>query len=274
MPSLASLLSGVLRTQSIRRSSPILPIGIISYLVVAGGGSTGLDGGTTLQGGGGAGGFLTGTVNVASGLTFTMSVGAGGGVNASGSNSYIRSSDTVTLNVESMGGGRGGIYHPAVGYRGPENGGSGGGNAGPLDGTGFVPGGLGTPGQGNNGGGTPLTPGGFRSAAGGGGAGSAGQNGVSGPSGFNGVGGNGLASPISGTPVTYSVGGSANPGGSGAAGSGNGADAGVKLGGSGVIFVRASNGSISTYTGSPIITSIGDGNTIFKFTGTGTLEFV
>jgi hypothetical protein len=274
MPIFASFSGGSLKVNNLlyAKGFGYLP-DAVSYLVIAGGGSTGYDSDTYYFGGGGGGGYLTGTANVYSGLVFSISVGAGGGFYASGSNSFIRASNTQVANVESMGGGRGGMYHRYIGYVGPENGGSGGGNAGPLDGTGFVSGGLGTPGQGFNGGGTPLTPGGFRPGAGGGGAGSAGQNGVSGPSGYNGVGGNGLASPISGTPVTYSRGGNGGGGGaSGPANSGYGANGGnFSLGGSGVVFFRVANNYVSSYTGTPILTSTGDGFTVFKFTGAGTV---
>ena len=273
MPILASFSGGPLRVYGLVRRKPILST--LSYLVVAGGGSTGIDSDTFEQGGAGAGGFLTGVANTYSGLVFTIFVGAGGGVNASGSNSYIRSSDEISLNVESAGGGRGGCYHRYLGYYNALPGGSGGGNQG-GDGTGFSAGAVGYAPQGNNGGGAVLSPGLGKNRGGGGGAGSAGGDGSTSPAptGSSGAGGSGLASPISGTPVTYARGGTAvSPGINGAAGTGNGADIGVKLGGSGIILVKTSNSSISTYTGSPILTSSGDGNTVFTFSGSGTITF-
>lgn len=249
----------------------------ISYLVIGGGGSSGLDSDTYDNAGGGAGGMLFGTVTMLSGLTLSISVG-GGGTNSTGSNSYIRSSDAnASMNVESSGGGRGGYSHRYIGYNPAYPGGSGGG-AGGADGTTFQPGATGIPGQGNNGGGCTFNPGSAKNSGGGGGAGGVGQNGTPTVPGINGAGGAGLASPISGTPVTYARGGNATPGVAGAAGTGNGADAGVgptagKSGGSGVVFVKVPNNSIAIVTGSPILTSTGDGNTSYKFVGTGTMTF-
>lgn len=279
MPILASFTSGPLKVYGLINKRT--RISTISYLVVAGGGSTGLtnDGYSWNQGGAGGGGFLTGVANVSTGLILSVTVGGGGSYGSGGSNSYIRSSDDASLNVESAGGGAGGIYHVYIGYFAPMPGGSGGGSQG-GDGTGPSAGAAGYPPQGNKGGDAVLSPGYGRNRGGGGGAGSAGGNGSTSPAptGSSGSGGSGLASPISGTPVTYARGGSAidpYPGTrpDGTAGSGNGADVFYHLGGSGIVFIKASNNSVGSYTGSPTLTSSGDGNTVFKFSGSGTITF-
>jgi hypothetical protein len=202
------------------------------FLVIAGGGSGGAAP-SGAAGGGGAGGYRTsaGTsganssaeskLTLTTDLPYLVSVGAGGGLSSSGSNS-------VLAQVLSIGGGRGGIA--INGVRNGLVGGSGGGGAG-TTGTG----GSGTSNQGSaggNGGGSGNTAGG-----GGGGASAAGAN-TSGST--PGVGGNGLASTITGSSVTRAGGGGgAVDAGTGAAGGTGGGGAGG-TGGSGV------NGTVNT----------------------------
>ena len=216
--------------------------GSVDYLLVAGGGSGGSGGN---GGGGGAGGFRTGSLPLLPG-SYPVAVGAGG-------NNYD-GSDSTFASVTSMGGGKGGNQLATNG----RNGGSGGGAG--LGGTTY---GLGTSGQGHNGGEAGVSgPPGF-GAGGGGGAGGAGAMGI-GASG-TGVGGVGLSSSISGVSVFYAgggggannlagAGGGAGGGGKGAGsspltspvagspntgGGGGGATSGLgALGGSGIIIVR------------------------------------
>jgi len=84
--------------------------GNVEYLVVGGGGG----GGTTNGGGGGAGGFREGTFT-ASSTTYSVVVGSGGAVDASGVASSV-------FSVSAAGGGRGATFDNA-----PGSGGSGGG---------------------------------------------------------------------------------------------------------------------------------------------------
>jgi hypothetical protein len=203
----------------------------INYLVVGGGGGGGGYGG----GGGGAGGLLASSISVASGTTYTITVGAGGaggaavssaaGVGTSGSNSVIASIATA---IGGGGGGVGGTGYSANGVSGGSGGGVG---TGSLS-TGTA--GSGTSGQGNAGGiNNPNAP-----AYGGGGGGGASAVGGSGTSTTNGNGGAGSASSISGTSVTYAGGGGAGgynsitAGTAGAGGGGAGSSTGVGASGS------------------------------------------
>ena len=118
----------------------------ISYLVVAGGASGAKDNAEG-PGGGGAGGYRTGTYTVTPNADYAVTVGAGGAKPAS-SNAYgINGSDSVlgTVAITSDGGGGAGYA-----YRAGLDGGSGGGGGG----HGYTghPGGSGTAGQGNDGG--------------------------------------------------------------------------------------------------------------------------
>ena len=160
------------------------------YLVVAGGAGSGSPGVRT--GGGGAGGFLTGTVQLTPSSVYTITVGAAGAVGASGANSAI--SGTGITTVTSIGGGSGGTFNDVVGVAGGSGGGGGGGTSGAA-------GGSGTTGQGFTGG----TGAGSTGGGGGGGGSSAVGSNASGSNGGNG--GNGNASSITGTSVTYAGGG-------------------------------------------------------------------
>ena len=271
-----------------RLTVPSGPSGItffpLTYLVVAGGGGSAIDSDTFYSGGAGAGGVLQGIVTIPIGITLSLSVGGGGSVNSTGSNSFIRSSDgNSSMNVESAGGGRGGCYHRYQGFFSPEPGGSGGGDSG-GDGTGTRAGATGIPGQGGNGGSASLTPGGFRPSGGGGGGGGNGGNGT-GPG--TGAGGAAYTSTITGTSVSYAGGGAGvsgstsapggAPAGSGTINTGGGAGGGSQgtTGGSGLVIVRMSNtiAALATTTGSQTKRSAADGNTAFVFTGAGSITF-
>lgn len=173
----------------------------LEFLAIAGGGG-GADG-TYGAGGGGAGGYLNsfGTevsgdssanladVTASTGVNYYISVGAGGAVNVSGT-------DTVFHNHTAIGGGKGNT-HNVNGSSGGSGGGGGHQNR---------PGGSGTTDQGNNGGqGFDVGHGGGPFAGGGGGgAGNAGGNASNNTAGN---GGNGLDSAITGTNVTRGGGG-------------------------------------------------------------------
>jgi autotransporter-associated beta strand protein len=200
----------------------------VSVLVVGGGGGGGNNGG----GGGGAGGVIySNAFTVASGSSYTVTVGAGGAAGVNGSNSMF----SVLTSIGGGGGGSRGAVQ--IG----QNGGSGGGGASPNGGAGT--GGTGTAGQGNNGGsGLNASP--SYGGGGGGGAGAAGSNGT-GSTGGNG--GNGIAISITGTSVYYGGGGGGGlalaPGGTvGTGGLGGGGRGGA--GGTGSF--AASNGVVNT----------------------------
>jgi hypothetical protein len=109
----------------------------IEYLVVGGGG-----GGDA--GGGGAGGLLSSNgVTAAASTNYAVTVGGGGSFGANGANSSVIGG---AISVTSFGGGYGGSFTPTDGGAG----GSGGGGGHDGNQT-TASGGLGTPGQGNNG---------------------------------------------------------------------------------------------------------------------------
>ena len=200
----------------------------VSYIVVAGGGGAG-DGNNGSNrnggGGGGAGGFresksgvdcysaspLEGSTNISVTATaFPITVGGGGAGAYSGNNGDPSVFSTVT----SAGGGGGTSDESGAG--GGKNGGSGGGsgnNGGPPGPGSAVPGGSGntpstSPPQGQNGSQSPGAHGG-----GGGGAGAASSSSI--------AGGAGVATSITGSPVTRAGGGGAgSPPGEGGGGSG------------------------------------------------------
>jgi alpha-tubulin suppressor-like RCC1 family protein len=190
--------------------------GTVEILVVAGGGGAGFDGG----GGGGAGGVITSTVSVTAGTDYTVVVGGGGAAAISpqsgpngypGGNSQFGSFTAI--------GGAGG-YNGHAGITAITTGGSGGGQGFIDVGVELIAGGpgLGTSGQGNQGG---LS---FNGSAGGGGGG-AGEVGGNASIGKGGNGGNGIQSGISGMTTWY--------GGGGAGGSWNGTGGTGGMGGGG-----------------------------------------
>jgi len=258
------------------------------YLVVAGGGS----GGINDAGAGGAGGLLTnygGTAILLSpSETYTVTVGSGGASvssnsNGNGGNNSVLSGTGIST-ITAIGGGSGG-----KGANAGSPGGSGGGG-----GASSSSGGSGTVGQGNDGGyGTYSAP--NYGAGGGGGAGAVGGNGTSSN---GGNGGNGLSNSITGSAITYAGGGggstyqdtaSSGSGGTGGGGAGLGAGSANGTnglggggggasgasgtssgsGGSGVVILRVATADYSgTTTGSPTVTTDGT-DTIIKFTGSG-----
>jgi hypothetical protein len=193
----------------------------VDYLVVAGGGGGGANitgSGQLGAGGGGAGGFLTGSMTIISGISVPIVVGAGGIIGANGANSTAIGILATTV----VGGGHGASY-VALGATG----GSGGGNGGDSNSAGAA----GTPGQGNASGTTDAVS---NSGSGGGGAGSAGVQG--GP-------GLGLSNSLSGSAVTYAVGGFPNVGGlqttPGSGGQGGNGDSSVSTDGlDGIVIIR------------------------------------
>lgn len=257
----------------------------IDYVVVAGGGGSGVFAFNTAGGGaGGAGGMKIGSnQTVIAGSSYTVTVGAGAPISGSqfntGSYSLFTISPANTFYHYAVGGGGGAWAQPGNNGTGG-NGGSGGGG-GQTGGTA----GSGTPGQGNNGGngGSPLS-------GGGGGAGGAGSNSVAGV---------GLQTSIapSGTPTYYAGGGGgggAQPGGLGGGGQGGGPSLGNSAtnggentggggggaqtfpgvgsteagsGGKGIVIIRYA-GSTQRATGGTVTT--GGGYTIHTFTGDGT----
>ena len=168
----------------------------IEFLSVAGGASAGASVGYgSYSGGGGAGGYLNGTIAVTPGEVLNITIGDGGLTQTtvqyagnSGGNSSI--SNSTTTMAESKGGGGG------AGYDGQDavGGGSGGGGAYNV-----VTAGTGIAGQGYAGG----NGNGVTGAGGGGGANSTGAIGTT----IGGLGGSGKYSDITGTNTLYSVGG-------------------------------------------------------------------
>jgi hypothetical protein len=256
----------------------------VEYLVVAGGGG----GGSNAGGGGGAGGLLTGIVTVATGASYTVTVGAGGaGVTVNNVGNAGVSS--VFGSISSTGGGRGGGYGGVA-----TSGGSGGGGGG---GSGEVFVAQGIAGQGNIGttGQSSASP---YVGGGGGGAGTV-ATAFSGtaPSVTGGGGGAGIASSISGSVVVYagggggsigsagssggsggvggggagatSSGGTATSGGGNTGGGGGGASTGTSgSGGSGIVVVRYP-GNVQFFTGGTV--NYNNGYIIHIFTASGTL---
>jgi hypothetical protein len=240
----------------------------VDYLVVAGGAG----GGQTQGGGGGAGGLRStisatgggGSVeskkSITPGSAFTVTVGAGGGAGANGSNS-------VFSDITSTGGGAG-----ASNLNNGASGGCGGGAGG--DG-GSRTGGSGTANQGFAGGNSVNTSGG--------GGGGSGAVGVTGTGGSNALGGVGVSNNITGSSVTYAAGGigdrTITPE-NGAANTGNGG-AGINgagtagSGGSGIVVIKFPDSiSITVGGGLTSTNSTSGGFKIYTFTaGTGTVTF-
>jgi len=206
----------------------------VSYLIVAGGGGGGTRGG----GGGGAGGYQTSTTTLSPGLSYTVTVGAGGaGSNVQSVQGSNGSNSVFGSLTASVGGGGGGSNNNGAINKGVA-GGSGGGGAPVGFSTPNSLGGAGTTGQGNKGGdAVGLAP--YSGPGGGGGASAAGVDATAGNN--NGTnGGAGTSSSISGSAVTYAGGGGGacydpadSPGTGGAGGGGNGADGGALPGGNG-----------------------------------------
>tara|TARA_A100001391_G_scaffold70102_1_gene44786 strand:+ start:186 stop:1529 length:1344 start_codon:yes stop_codon:yes gene_type:complete len=228
-------------TFTVAQASQTAADNVVSYMVVGGGGGGGGQGG----GGAGAGGFRENKSSVdtytasplegAADITVTaqaypITVGAGGAGSASSKGSA--GSASIFSTTTSAGGGEGGSRSASPKTGG--NGGSGGGGGGGCGGS-FGPGGTGntppvSPAQGTNGGSGGNN--GSHQGGGGGGAGAAGSS--VGPAtdgnASGGTGGNGVATSITGSPVTRAGGGggsgrtatSAPPGAGGSGGGGRG----------------------------------------------------
>lgn len=269
----------------------------VSVLAVAGGGGGGTAG---ASGGGGAGGLISTNSSITAAGAYSVVVGAGGaGGGANGTPAATNGIDSTIFNLDAIGGGAG---VPGKGLTG----GSGGGSGRNSD---VLITGLGTFGQGNNGGtagyGSSQYP-----ASGGGGAGGVGGSVASGAPGTSGAGGGGLSSSISGSAVTYAAGGGGGgdygcsrnlgpgAGGSGIGGAGgnssngNGVNGSANTGsggggstqlsncsnsgtggsgGSGIVIISYVTGVI-TATGGTITTSAG--RTIHTFTSSGTFTVI
>jgi len=176
----------------------------VEYLVIGGGGGSG-----PLSGGAGAGGFVTGTINVTQ-LTSTVTVGEGG-TSWSPYSAQERPSgkggNSVFSSVTAQGGGAGGGYNTSALNFTTSNGGSGGGSGAVVTGGG---GGAGAKGQDAIG-----SPQQYQGAAG---YLYPGPTQQGHPGGYgaqyypysgtrSGAGGNGLSSSISGSAITYAGGG-------------------------------------------------------------------
>lgn len=112
----------------------------VNLLLVAGGGGGGYGG--ELGAGGGAGGFLTSSLSLSSSITYSIVIGNGGAQNTNGEN-------TTGFSLTAIGGGRGG--YGSGSFKDGANGGSGGGANGGFNTSGAIVG-IGTVGQGNDGG--------------------------------------------------------------------------------------------------------------------------
>ena len=221
-------------------NSTNLSLYTIDYFVVAGGGAGGN------QGGGGAGGYLASNTNVTAGVSYTVTIGAGGTYPGAQSG-YGYSGSNSTFIVTATGGGGGAAY----GFNPPKDGLSGGsgGGGGSQSGQNGA-GGLGTPGQGFNGGAGNSNGATYDTGGGGGGASQAGAGGA-GSTGGNG--GNGIANPFPGSTVgvnvtgTYYVaGGGGGAGGGPAVPSGATSSGGNGGGGGGIRNGTATAGTINT----------------------------
>jgi len=173
----------------------------IEYLVIGGGGGGGGNGG----GGGGAGGLITAKGQILKGNTYTITIGKGGSgqLNStplSGENTILSGTGISAI---ALGGGGGASRDASIApLPGGSGGGGGGGGGGSL--INQKNGALGTKGQGNNGG---DSTGDLGSSSAGGGGGGAGGNGGIGNKNSGGTGGVGFNSSITGSQVTYAIGG-------------------------------------------------------------------
>ena len=276
----------------------------ITYLLVAGGGGGGGSGGAnSAAGGGGAGGLLASTTSVSAGTSYSITIGAGGSGGTASNDNFSATSggNTTAFSLTAVGGGSAPNSNNQSNTS-PRNGGSGAGGTGnPSSSTGYP--GTGTAGQGNAGGTSEYNsnyPGG-----GGGGAGAAGGNATPTVAANGGV---GVSNSITGTAVFYAGGGgggiygsasfSSGGNGGGGNGGGNGTTPGGNAtantggggggtgghpstgtnqaggnGGSGICIVSyPASYKDAVATGTYTKTEAG-GNTIYTFTGSGTITF-
>jgi len=231
------------------------------YLVVGGGGG----GGAGEGGGAGGGGMVVGTLSAILGISYGITVGAGGALNTNGGNSRF---DLAT----GYGGGTTRANGGSGGGGGNTNGSSNQGNSiqtSPTGGTGY-----------GYAGGNKVSGGGYGDG-GGGGAGGAGGD----ITGFavGGNGGPGRASSLSGTSVTYAPGGGGfgnsgahGSGGSGATGANSGrggnTGGGGTTGGSGVVIIKIPDTRTATFSGGVTVSggSASGGFKIYSVTATST----
>lgn len=230
-------------TQSVTISCPAPPNLEVEYLVV-GGGSIG----NSLDGGSG-GGVLSGSLSIPWNTIYSASVGFGATISNDGGSSSLSSSTSFLVATGGGANGSGGPSFFAVGLGGPPPIGQGGGAGSAQNGTNGVNGA-----SGNGGSGSLWLDGIFYAGGGGGGAAlplfGGGQSGVGG--GGQGGGSGSLYSGVNGL------------------GGGAGGDAG-NVGGSGVIKIRYSTGSVKPAFGGTVTES--GGYYYHTFTGSGDFRY-
>ena len=240
--------------------------GKVDIMIVAGGAAGGGHGGNDGSGGGGAGGMVVQTdINAVPG-SYSVVIGAGGGATGAATRGNNGSNSSISLSgaTTAIGGGGGGAEANA-GSREGKDGGSGGGAGGYA----VKDGGLGTNGQGNNGG--PCT---------GPGDGGGGGKGAAGNSGTTGTGGAGSGNVFrTGSNIDYAGGGGGSGDQRNTRGSGGGAG-GSGGGGAGANATSGStpgNGSANTggggggaagsnYAGAAVSGSGGSGIVVIRYT--------
>jgi hypothetical protein len=249
-PMAGTVIVSITSTQQWTYPSSAITSAGVEALVVAGGGGGG--DGNAAGGGGGAGALIYGssTTLFTPGTEYTVTIGAGGvGARQDSIAASNGGNTSIGSLIVAIGGGRAGSN---AGSSSAASGGSGGGASGPSAGsqTGASAGSVGTVPSGftgfvNAGGNWLNTAFNWGSAGGGGGAGGAGGNG--------GAAGAGRTYSITGSAVTYAVGGigaasntiPGGPGGPGAANTGNGGDGANdpeegqrRPGGSGIVVLK------------------------------------
>lgn len=168
--------------------------GNVECLVIAGGGG----GGGSRGAGGGAGGYVHNASFAVTSSTYTITVGAGGAGGSIYGYDGSTGNNSVFSTITAIGGGGGG----GAAYPSGKQGGSGGGacQGGTIGDADYI-----SPRQGYDGGSGAVS--GNYGGGGGGGSSGVGNNGVTTPNGTQAAGGAGTANSISGSSVTYSVGG-------------------------------------------------------------------
>ncbi len=232
------------------------------YVVSAGGGGGGggNPGSALGGGGGGGGGLVESTTTLASATNYTMTIGAGGAGDSTGSlGNADQGSNSSAFGTTAIGGGGGGTRN---GVQDGDNGGSGGGACGNYPTQGSA--GTGTSGQGNPGGENVSTDPNHWGAGGGGGKGTAGGN-VN--SNTNGDGGDGVNNNwASGSNIVLAGGGgggrnngggSGNTGGAGSESAGDGADIGELTGEDAPVSRSGGGGGCGSVSGNNVATTRG-----------------
>ena len=218
----------------------------IAAVAVGGGGGGHSQGGSSFGGGGGGGLGWKNGISVTPGQSYTIQVGAGGGLSQGGGNSHFENSSIVhgVGGNNASGGGNGGSYTGdgggnggnGIGGNGVDGAGGSGGGAGGYSGSGGAGGQNGSGGGGGGGGYHSGTGNGDRRAGGGGvgllGEGASGQTSTGGGSPFppGGTGGSGGTNGTAGTGgATGGNGGVRGGGGGGGYANGNGGNGGVRI---------------------------------------------